>query len=238
MPVMSGTASSPWRARRRVAGSRRRRSRWRRSSAKPRSIAYLTSAGGDVAVDGRAEPDTVPDVDGDRPPAGETTGMCDARSGTAADARRLVGEQRTLRRVRDLVRERVVRLARVDVVDVTCRQDGDGAAHCPAWTLPPRRLSLARGDDGPVSRASPASRPSAGEAGDGHGRGWTWCSSSSCGRSCGLGVEGVADAVAEQVEREHGEQQRNAREDEEPPGGREDRAWPRRASRPSSPAAG
>src|SRR5262245_39806633 len=42
------------------------------------------------------------------------------------------------------------------------------------------------------------------------------------GSGC-LWVEGVADPVAEQVEGEHGEQEGDAGEDEEPPGGGEDR---------------
>src|SRR5919108_4889341 len=42
-------------------------------------------------------------------------------------------------------------------------------------------------------------------------------------RSCGSGVEGVADPVSEQVEGEHGEQEGEPGENEEPPGGGEDR---------------
>ncbi len=84
--------------------------------------------GGHLAVHGRAEADAVADAHGHRLAAVRDLRHRGGEIGDRLDARRLVGEQGTLGRVGDLVGERVVRGARVDVVDVAGGEHGDRAA--------------------------------------------------------------------------------------------------------------
>jgi hypothetical protein len=82
----------------------------------------------DRSVDRRAEADAASDVHGHRLAVLRERRHLRREVGHRIHAVGLVGEQRSLGCVGDLVRERVVRLAGVDVVDVAGGQDGDRAA--------------------------------------------------------------------------------------------------------------
>ncbi len=97
-------------------------------------------------------------------PPFEYVGIAEARSGIALMLFGRYDKQRPLGGVRDLVGERVVRLARIDVVDVAGGEDGDRPARLPVRPRSPRSGAERRDGHGEKSsrhrRTAAADEPS------------------------------------------------------------------------------